>query len=96
MYTGAAGWYYKTAVECLLGIRVLFDKVVLSPSLPKEWDGFSAMLKLRSTTIEITVQRSAHAGLYDNGIVQQDNSIPLDGGRHQILLNLCDAHNPEL
>ena len=41
-YTGAAGWYFRTVFEELLGIK--FEKGVprLSPAAPPEWDGFEA------------------------------------------------------
>ncbi len=40
-YTGAAGWYYRVAVEILLGFRVESgDTLVLEPRIPDNWPGY--------------------------------------------------------
>jgi cyclic beta-1,2-glucan synthetase len=36
-YTGAAGWWYRFAVERLLGVRRIDGRITLAPTLPGEW-----------------------------------------------------------
>ena len=41
-YTGAAGWFYRTAVESLLGLNIRNGRLFVEPNLPDYWDGFEA------------------------------------------------------
>jgi cellobiose phosphorylase len=41
-YTGAAGWYLRTVVEELLGLKAREGKLFVEPKLPPDWDGFDA------------------------------------------------------
>ena len=84
IYTGAAGWYYKTITEDLLGIRVRYDRIELKPCLPREWNGFSAILEVRGTKIDLRVQHTGTERLKDNG--QAADYIPLDGAEHKVML----------
>ncbi len=43
-YTGSAAWYYTTALEDLLGIRLRQGRVYVQPNLPSNWQGYSAAL----------------------------------------------------
>lgn len=42
-YTGAAGWYLRTAISELLGIRLENGRLTVNPALPSGWDGYSAV-----------------------------------------------------
>ena len=39
LYTGAAGWYYRTVYEELLGIKQRDGKITISPKLPSGFEG---------------------------------------------------------
>jgi len=57
-YTGAAGWYWRAAVEHLLGLRVRGGKLFVEPVLPESWPGFSARWKLPcGKVLEIEAER---------------------------------------
>ena len=56
-YTGSAGWLYRAAVESILGIRREGSRLVVRPSMPDHWDGFSATLRLSGTCFRIRVAR---------------------------------------
>lgn len=58
-YTGSAGWLYRSAVEGILGIRRVGDRIHVRPALPGGWDGFSARLTLSGKTYEVAVTRRA-------------------------------------
>ena len=67
LYTGAAGWYYRTVVEELLGIRLRSGALELEPRLPSGWHGYSATLTLDGAVIAITVSDTAPQGLTVDG-----------------------------
>ncbi len=41
-YTGAAGWFFRVALEDLLGIRLENGRLTVRPNLPAGWDGYEA------------------------------------------------------
>lgn len=76
-YTGAAGWYYRTVTEELLGIRVQKGCLMLKPCLPEDWDGYRATLRLSGKVLHITAHRSGpHRVLVDG--VPAKAAIPLE------------------
>lgn len=80
-YTGAAGWYYRTVVEYLLGIKLLADKIELSPCIPTNWNGFEAEIERRGSKIHVFVKRGEQKGLIVDG--EKAEFIPLDGKKHE-------------
>lgn len=81
IYTGAAGWYYQTAVENLLGVRLRGDTLELAPSAPKEWEEFSLELLLFGTTVRVSVSvRHTDA--------PRSCTVPLDQKEHDVRLLL--------
>jgi cyclic beta-1,2-glucan synthetase len=85
-YTGAAGWYYRTILEYMLGLKIRADKLFIKPVLPTDWQGFESEIKLGSNHINIKVVRSEHKGLKVDGIEQE--YVPLDGKEHEALLEI--------
>jgi cyclic beta-1,2-glucan synthetase len=67
-YTGAAGWYYRTVLESLLGIHIREGVMTITPQLPEKWDGYHADLRLPELTIRLTVHRGAAEGMLLNGV----------------------------
>lgn len=59
-YTGAAAWTWQLGVEYILGIKLEAGRIALSPCLPPDWSGFSAMLR-GDGDIEIVVRRGDRA-----------------------------------
>lgn len=56
-YTGAAGWFYRAAVEELLGLRLRAGRLFVEPRLPEDWPGFSATWRTERAVFHITVCR---------------------------------------
>ena len=54
--TGSGGWSYFSATRYMLGIRPQFDRLLIEPCIPKEWDGFTVTRKWRGAVYHITVQ----------------------------------------
>lgn len=86
LYTGAAGWYYRTATEHLLGIRRRGKLIRLSPCLPDEWPGYSANLSLKGAELQITVCRGEQKGMTVNGISM--DAVPLLPGKYNVTVTI--------
>jgi len=60
-YTGSAGWYYRVALESVLGLQVRGTKLMLRPNIPRDWPGYAIRYRYRSATYVINVERAATA-----------------------------------
>lgn len=58
--TGAASWNMVAASQYILGIRPDYDRLVVDPCIPKNWDGFKATRVFRGATYEIEVKNPDH------------------------------------
>lgn len=56
-YTGAAGWYYRTAVEELLGLKVREGRLFVEPHLPEDWPGWTGGVGTGPGRLSIQVSR---------------------------------------
>jgi cyclic beta-1,2-glucan synthetase len=55
-YTGAASWTWQLGVEAILGLRIVNARLVIDPCLPRGWGGFSATVRSKKGSIEVTVE----------------------------------------
>ncbi len=58
--TGTATTVMVGCVEGILGLRPTTEGIVISPSFPAEWDGFTMEKVFRGKKLNITVDNSAH------------------------------------
>lgn len=70
--TGSGGWSYFAVTHSILGVQPDFDKLLIEPCIPKEWDGFSVVRRWRDGVYNIKVENPSHvnkgvAELYVNG-----------------------------
>lgn len=54
--SGTAAWTYRAATWYILGVRPGINGLVVDPCIPGDWDGFTAVRKLRGATYSITVK----------------------------------------
>ncbi len=54
--TGTAGWAYFSATHYILGIRPLFDSLIIDPCIPTDWKEFRVDREWRGSNYHITVQ----------------------------------------
>lgn len=79
IYTGAAGWYTRTILEYLLGIRIRDGRVTVTPCLPKKWN--------KEFTVDLDYQDTKITLLYRPGNSSEgQGSIPLDGQTHEVVV----------
>ncbi len=76
--TGTASTVMVGCVEGILGLRPTPEGVVISPSIPAEWDGFTMVKVFRGKTLHITVQNPNHK---QSGVRSMSlNGVPLQPG----------------
>jgi len=100
-YTGSGGWFYRVALESILGFRLMGDSIYINPSVSPEWTHFSIVFKLDDgkTTYSISLenqdrlQNGRVSGTHNGEPVKTHNNvaaIPItrDGKKHTVKLTL--------
>ncbi len=94
-YTGSASWFYRVALQWLLGLRIVHDGtapgLLIEPCIPKRWPSFSMTYRHGSTTYRIEVEnpRGVNRGvdrIEVDGVVHAPGVIALsdDGAEHSV------------
>jgi cellobiose phosphorylase len=55
-YTGSAAWLFRVMTEHLLGVRPLFEGLLVDPCIPPGWKGFSMTRQFRGAVYKISVR----------------------------------------
>ena len=58
--SGAAAWSYYSLTQYLLGIRPVYEGLMIDPCIPSTWDGFEAEREFRGCTVKIKVENPKH------------------------------------
>ena len=58
--TGTAAWNMVAISQYILGLSADWEGLKVDPSIPHEWDGFTATRKFRGAEYNITVKNPAH------------------------------------
>ncbi|MCL1823507.1 MAG: glycosyl transferase [Oscillospiraceae bacterium] len=88
--TGTAAWNFAAVSQYILGIKPDYDGLVIDPSIPKDWDGFTAVRIFRGAEYKITVKNPEHVckgvkSLAVDGKVIEGNKIPaFDKGIYEV------------
>ena len=88
--TGTAAWNMVAISQYILGISPDWDGLKVDPSIPHEWDGFTATRKFRGATYNITVKNPNHVckgvvSMTVDGQAVDGNVIPAaEGGVHTV------------
>jgi cyclic beta-1,2-glucan synthetase len=94
-YTGSASWFYRVALEAILGIRKCGDRLTIAPCVPSSWPGYRVSYRVGRATYEIDVRLPPIADVTSvewqvtmDGAHMEDGSIPLvdDGATHHVLV----------
>lgn len=90
-YTGSAQWLHRVATNWILGIRSDYDGLLIDPSIPSEWEGFSYTRKFRNTIYNISVENKNHVNsgikeIYLDGTLIRGNKLHdlNDGKTHEV------------
>jgi len=88
--SGTAAWNMVAISQYILGVQPDFDGLVINPSIPKAWDGFTVNRRFRGAyyTINVTNPNHVSQGVISmtvDGRPVAGNRIPaLDPGAHTI------------
>ncbi len=91
-YTGAAGWTWRLAVEGILGLRLLGDKLRIDPRLPSHWPGFRATIRTTGGFLDVRVtndttvdhRQDTEIRVDGNLVAGTEIDLPDDGGTHSV------------
>jgi cellobiose phosphorylase len=70
--TGTAAWAFASISQYILGVRPVFDGLLVDPCIPSSMKGFSVIRHFRGAAYRITVDNTA-------GVEKGVKSITLDG-----------------
>ena len=106
-YTGSAGWYFRIAVESILGLEMIGGQALaIRPRIPADWPGFTLRVRLDDcrTAYEVQVRRpdvdgEVSSATLDGDVIDVDGGgvrIPLvrDGGTHCLVVTLIEPYTP--
>jgi cellobiose phosphorylase len=75
--TGTAAWNYVAITQWILGIRPMYEGLLIDPCIPSAWDGFSATRQFRGCVMRIVVHNPQHVC---KGIVKMTvDGNPIEG-----------------
>jgi cellobiose phosphorylase len=86
--TGTASWNFIAISQYILGIKPDFDGLMIDPSIPKAWDGYTVNRAFRGDRYRIEIQNPDHVSrgvsrmLVDGNIVE-GNIIPVFGDQKE-------------
>lgn len=90
-YTGSAGWFYRLAIESLLGLERRGTCLRLSPLPRSGWRSYRLDYRYYSATYRILVEGEGSVSeIRENEVLLSDSLVPLvdDGREHHILVRL--------
>jgi cyclic beta-1,2-glucan synthetase len=61
-YTGSAAWFYRVALETLLGIELRGSRIMIRPRVPRAWPGYVVRLRYRTATYTLRVEGAGGPG----------------------------------
>ena len=87
--TGTVSWMYTAVTQYILGIRPEHRGLLIDPSIPDCWSGFSVKRICRGTVCDITVHRGEKVGVSVNGKPIQGQIVPWELFVHTDLKIQC-------
>ncbi|WP_105614864.1 GH36-type glycosyl hydrolase domain-containing protein [Vallitalea okinawensis] len=80
-YTGSSQWLHRVGTQWILGVRPTYEGLLIDPSIPKDWDGYSYTRQFRNATYHISVDNSVHVSkgikvIYVDGNPIEGNILP--------------------
>jgi cellobiose phosphorylase len=94
-YTGSAAWFYRVALETLLGFQQEGTRLRLLPCIPAEWKQYEMVYRYGQTLYHIVVENPQGVecgvkGVWLDDVAQNNGAIELveDGGTHQVRVEL--------
>ena len=97
-YTGSAQWLHRVATHWILGIRPQENGLLIDPSIPAAWSGFTIVRNFRNARYHIDVKNPYHANkgvkrMAVDGQPMDGNVVPVfaDGRSHSVEVVMGDG-----
>ena len=89
-YTGSAGWFYRVAVQDILGLHKIGTKLKINPKIAIAWDGFKLVYNYMDTTYNIEVIKGKQDSMELDGVKQMLPVIDLvnDKKTHEVKVHI--------
>ncbi len=87
--TGTAAWMYVAVSQYILGVRAVYEGLVVEPCLPSAWKQVHVTRKFREAVYEISMERGKEDSLTVDGRALEGRLIPyheFGAGRHEVKL----------
>ncbi len=81
-YTGSAGWFYKIAIQEILGLKKEGKSIKIEPHVPSNWNHYQMIYHYMDTEYLIIVKRGKKKKITLDGKVKREN-IPLTNDKKQ-------------
>ncbi len=89
-YTGSSGWYYRVAINDILGFHKVGNKLYLLPSIPLKWENCKITYRYEDTTYIININNyKAKYELRLDGKVVKEIPLVNDKKVHNINVNIA-------
>lgn len=85
-YTGSSGWFYRLAINDILGIKKHSNTLNIVPNIPDDWDGFKAVYKYMNTVYNIEVKRTGIEKITFDGKGVESVRLVDDNSTHNIVV----------
>tara|TARA_B110001454_G_scaffold219197_1_gene251435 strand:- start:24390 stop:33101 length:8712 start_codon:yes stop_codon:yes gene_type:complete len=96
-YTGSSSWYYRAALESILGFQLRGDKLKINPCIPETWRAFEIKYRHKDTqyTIEVRNPNGCRKGavkIEQEGRLLSESEILLvnDKREHHVVVTLIE------
>ena len=92
--TGTAAWMDVVATQYILGIRPTLKGLLIDPSIPSEWDGYTVERIYRGHKLHINVKNPDHLCHGVKSVTINGDPIDITNGAYvseQAIANLSDA-----
>ncbi|TAK23403.1 MAG: DUF3131 domain-containing protein [Chloroflexota bacterium] len=90
-YTGSASWFYRVAVETILGVRLEGDRLRIDPTISADWPGFEVRYRRGSSVYLVAVENPDRVcrgvrSVEIDGVGLVDGAVTLvdDGREHRV------------
>jgi cellobiose phosphorylase len=89
-YTGAAGWFYRVALETMLGLHRRGHRLAIRPRIPDSWAGYEIIYRFGSATYHILIDKGsrpdAQTSISVDGVESLNDFVELhdDGRSHEV------------
>ena len=69
-YTGSSGWFYRVAVQDILGLQKIGTKLKINPKISISWEGFKVVYNYMDTEYDIEVKKGKLDSMELDGVKQ--------------------------